>query len=125
VEISSSGSGEGPGWVTAPGYSTTHEWLELQGAPRGPQKAALVVIVSHRAGFQACTEIDEQEHRVCLSGHYRAAAATRGLAAALRTQLVHPHGAHGLAGLLLQVDQPVQVRSDLFIGPESSPELPV
>jgi hypothetical protein len=23
VEISSSGSGEGPGWVTGPGYSTT------------------------------------------------------------------------------------------------------
>ena len=25
VEISLSGSGEGPGWVTAPGYSTTAE----------------------------------------------------------------------------------------------------
>ena len=29
VEISSSGSGEGPGWVTAPGYSTA-------AFPRGP-----------------------------------------------------------------------------------------
>jgi hypothetical protein len=28
VEISSSGSGEGPGWATAPGYSTDEEHLE-------------------------------------------------------------------------------------------------
>jgi hypothetical protein len=26
VEISMSGSGEGLGWATGPGYSTSHEW---------------------------------------------------------------------------------------------------
>jgi hypothetical protein len=30
VEISLSGSGEGPGWVTAPGYSTTAFWLHVR-----------------------------------------------------------------------------------------------
>ena len=46
LEISLSGSGEGPGWVTAPGYSTVGSWLAsasgyeryanpLRGHPRG------------------------------------------------------------------------------------------
>jgi len=30
VAISLSGSGEGPGWVTAPGYSTAAFWLEVR-----------------------------------------------------------------------------------------------
>ena len=30
VEISLSGSGEGSGWVTAPGYSTAGFWLNVQ-----------------------------------------------------------------------------------------------
>ena len=30
VELSSSGSGEGPGWVTAPGYSTAAFFREVE-----------------------------------------------------------------------------------------------
>ena len=30
VKISLSGSGEGPGWATAPGYSTAAFWLDVR-----------------------------------------------------------------------------------------------
>ena len=40
VEISLSGSGEGPGWVTAPGYSTAalSPWVRVRGLCQIPRR---------------------------------------------------------------------------------------
>ncbi len=68
VEISLSGSGEGPGWTTAPGYSTTAFWLVSESRryvrPYGGPAARLPVecrvrhdfVVGRRVEFNETTQ---------------------------------------------------------------------
>jgi hypothetical protein len=73
----------------------TKKGFELQGAALESQEAALVIVISLRADFEARAEIDQQEHRVCFIGHHGTTTAPSGSAAALGTQLEHTHATHG------------------------------
>ena len=69
VEISQYGSGEGRGWVTGPGYSTTRQSMTPTAGPFGCGSAGLAAILValsplHRFGNR-CTIMSAGHSRPC------------------------------------------------------------
>ena len=70
VEISLSASGEGPGWATAPGYSTTRRRLWVKGRPVTPSDAGVVAAAVHSLPGGAWSRSDDASAASCGAGTF-------------------------------------------------------